>query len=318
MAKVLLTGGSSFSGLWIAEALAAAGYQVTAPMRRSRADYSGLRAERVERLAKSVDVVFNAPFASPAFSELAGDGFDLLAHHAADIPNYRSADYDVMDGVSRNLLGAEAVLSAFAKAGGKAVIATGTAFEAGEGRAEAGDLAVSPYGLSKTLTNEALRHLTRWRDLKFGKFVIAGPFGPLEEGRFGWSLFQRWFADEAGLVRTPLYVRDNIPVPLLGQAYAALARDMLTEAGPDQKVARPSGFVGTQEAFAHLLAREMAPRLGLACAVEAAPQPALTEPLVRVNSDPWITPGWPAEAFWDDYAAYYRRIAAAGLLSAPA
>ena len=70
--------------------------------------------------------------------------------------------------------------------------------------------------------------------------------------------------------------------------------------------------------FAHLLAREMAPRLGLACAVEAAPQPALTEPLVRVNSDPWITPGWPAEAFWDDYAAYYRRIAAAGLLSAPA
>ena len=51
---------------------------------------------------------------------------------------------------------------------------------------------------------------------------------------------------------------------------------------------------------------------------QAAPQPALTEPLVRVNSDPWITPGWPAEAFWDDYAAYYRRIAAAGLLSAPA
>lgn len=318
MAKVLLTGGSSFSGLWIAEALAAAGYQVTAPVRRSRADYSGLRAERVERLASSVEVVFEAPFASPTFADLAGAGFELLAHHAADIPNYRSADYDVMDGVNRNLSGAEAALSAFAKAGGKAMIATGTAFEAGEGRPEAGDLAVSPYGLSKTLTNEALRHFARWRGLKFGKFVIAGPFGPLEEGRFGWSLFQRWFADEAGLVRTPRYVRDNIPVPLLGQAYVALADDLLGGVAPDQKVARPSGFVGTQEAFAHLLAREMAPRLGLACRVEVAPQPELSEPLVRVNSDPWITPAWPAAEFWDDYAAYYQRIAAAGLLSAPA
>ena len=318
MAKVLMTGGSSFSGLWIAEALAAAGHRVVAPVQRARVDYSGLRAERVERLASSVEVVFEAPFASRVFSELAGSDFDLLAHHAADIPNYRSADYDVMDGVNRNLLGAEPVLSAFAKAGGRAVIATGTAFEAGEGRAEAGDLAISPYGLSKTLTNEALRHFARWRDLRFGKFVIAGPFGPLEEGRFGWSLFQRWFADEPGMVRTPRYVRDNIPVPLLGQAYVALARDLLDEAGQVEQIARPSGFVGTQEAFAQLLSREMAPRLGMACRVEAASQPQLIEPLVRVNSDPWITPDWPATRFWDDYAAYYQRIAAAGLLSAPA
>ncbi|MDP1600739.1 NAD(P)-dependent oxidoreductase [Phenylobacterium sp.] len=318
MAKILLTGASSFSGLWIAEALAAAGYQVTAPVRRPWAYYSGLRAERIERLATSVEVVFEAPFASSVFSELAGDGFDLLAHHAADIPNYRSADYDVMDGVSRNLLGAEVVFSAFAKAGGKAVIATGTAFEAGEGQAEPGDLAVSPYGLSKTLTNEAIRHFARWRGLKFGKFVIAGPFGPLEEGRFGWSLFQRWFADEAGLVRTPRYIRDNIPVPLLGKAYVLLAGDLLNAAGPDQKIARPSGFVGTQEAFAHLLAREMSPRLGLACRIEAAPQPELIEPLVRVNSDPWITTDWPAVRFWDDYAAYYQRVASSGMLSGPA
>jgi len=318
MAKILMTGASSFSGLWIAEALAAAGHEVTAPVRRARTDYSGLRAERVERLATSVQLVFEAPFASPAFAELAGGGFDVLAHHAADIPNYRSASYDVMEGVNRNLLGAEAVLSAFASSGGKAVIATGTAFEAGEGHAEPGDLAVSPYGLSKTLTNEALRHFACWRGLSFGKFVIAGPFGPLEEGRFGWSLFQRWFAGEAGLVRTPRYVRDNIPVPLLAQAYAALVRDLMDGAEADQKISRPSGFVGTQEAFAHLLAREMAPRLGLACRVEAASQPELAEPLVRVNSDPWITPDWPQAVFWDDYAAYYQRIAAAGLLSAPA
>ena len=34
MAKILLTGGSSFSGLWIAQALADAGHQVTAAVTR--------------------------------------------------------------------------------------------------------------------------------------------------------------------------------------------------------------------------------------------------------------------------------------------
>jgi hypothetical protein len=52
--------------------------------------------------------------------------------------------------------------------------------------------------------------------------------------------------------------------------------------------------------------------------VELADQPTLTEPEVRINSDPWLRPGWDEAGFWDDYADYYRRVAAAGLLDAPA
>lgn len=318
MARVLLTGASSFTGLWIAEALAAAGHQVTAPLRRERGDYSGLRRERVERLAATTEVVFDAPFASPRFLDLVRGGFDLLAHHAADIPNYRAADYDVAEGVARNIAGAEAVFDALASSGGAAAIATGTTFEAGEGGGGPGDVAVSPYGLSKTLTNEALRNFARWRGLHFGKFVIAAPFGPLEEGRFAWSLFQSWFAGRPGQVRTPRYVRDNIPTPLLGRAYAALAERLLADAAPKEAFGRPAGFIGTQEAFARRLAVEMAPRLHLACEVEALPQPELAEPEVRVNSEPWLMADWDAGAFFDDYASYYRRIAAEGLLAAPA
>ena len=58
MARILLTGASSFTGLWIAEALAAAGYEVVAPLTRDADAYPGLRGERVARLAGSAARVF--------------------------------------------------------------------------------------------------------------------------------------------------------------------------------------------------------------------------------------------------------------------
>ena len=46
-----------------------------------------------------------------------------------------------------------------------------------------------------------------------GKFVIPDPF--FEEPRFYNYLVQSWLKAEVPAVRTPLYVRDNIPVDLL-------------------------------------------------------------------------------------------------------
>ena len=43
--RVLLTGGSSFTGCWFARGLALAGHEVTATLRSS--SYDGVRAERV-------------------------------------------------------------------------------------------------------------------------------------------------------------------------------------------------------------------------------------------------------------------------------
>ena len=125
MARILLTGASSFTGLWIAEALAGAGHEVVAPLRRGAEDYPGLRGERVVQLAASADRVFGTPLDSDAFRDLAQTGrFDLFAHHAADIPGYRSPDYDVAAGVARNLAGAEAAVEAVAAGGCRALVST--------------------------------------------------------------------------------------------------------------------------------------------------------------------------------------------------
>ncbi|MCA6238859.1 MAG: NAD(P)-dependent oxidoreductase, partial [Phenylobacterium sp.] len=169
MARILLTGASSFTGLWIAEALAAAGHEVVAPLTRQADGYPGLRGERVARLSASSARVFEAPLDSDRFRDLARTGgFDLFAHHGADIPGYRSPDYDVAAGVARNLAGAGPAVRAAADGGCRVLISTATVFEPGEGGEGPDAPAVSPYGLSKGLTGQALAGFAEEVGLSFG------------------------------------------------------------------------------------------------------------------------------------------------------
>lgn len=316
MAAILLTGATSFSGLWIAQALARAGHQVSAPVRRGRDDYAGIRRERLRALSEVAEVIFAHPIESPQFLELsASRAWDVLAHHAADIAGYRSPDYDVSAGLARNTEGAGPVLSALSRGGLRAVVVTGTSFEAGEGGSATDILAASPYGLSKTLTNQYWRHAVRWRGLRFGKFVIAAPFGPWEQGRLTWSLFQSWLSGAAAVVRAPHYVRDNLPACLLAEAYAGLVAQLL-DGNTDERIARPAGFVGPQGGFARRVALEAEARLGRSCPVEDRPDLAPDEPLVRVNAGPSLVRGWNDPTFWDGYVAYYQDLQARGLLDA--
>jgi nucleoside-diphosphate-sugar epimerase len=305
--RVLLTGASSFTGLWIAEALAAAGFDVVAPLLRPRSEYDPERLARIARVERAAEVVYGCPFGSEAFLELVRGqgGFAALAHHAADVTGYRDPGFDAAAAVARNLAGAPRALSLLAERGARVVLATGTVFEAGEGSSPDAPLAVTPYGLSKTLTNIAFQHYGAWAGLRFGRFVIPSPYGAYEQQRsFPAYLFRSWFAGETPEVRTPLYLRDHLPAPRLARAYAdqlaALLRD---PAAPD--VARPSGWVATQGEFAQKVAAEAARRLGRECRLSFADQTDFPEPLRRVNRDPAPTEGWDEAAFWDEYVGWY-------------
>jgi nucleoside-diphosphate-sugar epimerase len=249
---VLLTGASSFTGLAIAEALADAGFQVIAPLRRPRADYEPEPLARIARLTQRAEVVFDHPFGSPGLLELVAARPEIraLAHHAADVTGYRDPSFDAQAAVQRNLAGAQPVLSALAGQGARVVVVTGTVFEAGEGGPTDEPLAVTPYGLSKTLTNIAFQHYAAWAGLAFGRFVIPSPYGVFEQQRsFPAYLFRSWFAGERPVVRTPLYLRDHLPAPLLGRAYARHLSALLDGAASDP-VARPSGWRAPQGDFA--------------------------------------------------------------------
>ncbi len=307
--KVLLTGASSFTGYWFADALSAAGAHVVAPLRAAAASYGeGARAERVRRLKTVAEIVDEAPFGSPRFLDLAGaGGYDLLCHHAAKVGDYRSPDFDIAGALAENTADLRAVLDILAKRGSKGVVLTGSVFEQDEGAGEAPLIAFSPYGLSKGLTAAVVSHRCREVGLRYAKFVIPNPFGPLEEPRFCAYLIRTWKKGEAAKVNTPAYVRDNIPVSLLAKAYAKFASQ--TAAGTGKAKLNPSGYVESQGAFAERFAAAMRPRLSLACGLDLATQTDFSEPMMRVNIDSAAryVPGWDETAAWDEVAEGYRR-----------
>jgi UDP-glucose 4-epimerase len=306
--KVLLTGASSFTGYWFARALNEAGAHVVAPLRDAVANYrDGARAERVRRLSEAAEIVEAAPFGSDRFIDLAkAGGYGVLCHHAARVGDYRSPDFDVPGALQENTANLRAVLEALARDGLKSLVMTGSVFEQNEGAGETPLVAFSAYGLSKGLTADLVRHRCREFGLRFGKFVIPNPFGPLEEPRFCAYLVRTWRKGEIARVNTPSYIRDNIHVSLLAAAYAKFVGEIAAGEGRDKL--NPSGYVETQGAFAERFAAAMRPRLRVECGIELAKQTDFSEPLMRVNVDSAARylGGWNEAAAWDQTAESYR------------
>lgn len=305
--KVLLTGASSFSGYWFAEKLAAAGATIVAPLRGSPQSYSGVRAERVRQLSSVAEIVSETSFGDDRFLALAGQrDFDVFCHHAARVADYRSLDFDVAAAVAENTRHFRGMLERMTARGLRAVVATGSVFEQDEGAGNSPLRAFSPYGLSKGLTWQIIRHWCIHFGLPLGKFVIANPFGPLEEPRFVAHLVNCWRRGDIAEVRTPRYLRDNIHVDLLAFAYARFVRE--TVMGGRGGRLGPCGYLETQGSFAERAANELGPRLGFDCRVNLLSQTDFSEPLARINTD-MIEPGgygWSEAAAWDALAHYYR------------
>src|SRR5213075_2622062 len=121
--RILFTGASSFSGFHFVTALAKAGHEMVCPVRGSIGAYSGLRAERVKRLQPVSRLVENILFGDDVFFKLIGESgpFDLLCHHAAEVANYKSPDFNPIRALENNTRNLAAVLSTLKKSSAKAI-----------------------------------------------------------------------------------------------------------------------------------------------------------------------------------------------------
>lgn len=307
--KILFTGASSFTGAWFVQELTKAGHSVTAIFKSPLDVYTGLRLERINLISPYCETVFDCSIASDAFYKvIQSENWDLFCHHAADVTNYKSPDFNPIAALHNNSGDLKNILKEFQKKGCNKVLLTGSVFEQNEGAGSEGLRAVSPYGLSKGLTSDVFRYYCEIAKMKLAKFVIPNPFGPYEEFRFTSFLVQNWFAKKSVLVSMPSYVRDNIHVSLLAKAYARFAEHI--DSTPGFAKINPSCYPESQGAFTARFASEMRKRLPLECEYELGIQKDFSEPKVRLNTD-LLDPdenGWDEEKAWDQLANYYETI----------
>ena len=305
--KILFTGASSFTGFWFVKTLAGVGHDVVCPLTGELDRYSGERRRRIEALKPFCLFVASAPFGSEKFLRLVdAEACHLLCHHAADVTNYRSPDFEPLSALRHNTHNLRAVLAGMKERGGRAVVLTGSVFENDEG--VGGELlyAASPYGLSKGLTFQFVRHYCHEAGIPLGKFVIPNPFGPFEEPRFTAFLMTSWKVGHPAEVKTPDYVRDNIHVDLLALAYVNFIEKTAATMEPLRKT-NPSGYVESQGEFAQRVVREVRTRTGWACELRLAQQTDFSEPLGRTNSEPAAQrfSDWDEKRAWDEFTRFY-------------
>ena len=307
--RILFTGGSSFTGYWFIRELSAAGHDVVAVFRNPLSTYEGVRGKRVAALSEHCQAITECAFGDDDFLDLISKGgpWDVLCHHAADVTDYKSEDFDVVGALSNNVLNVDAILSALRETGCKRIALTGSVFEQDEGVGSGAMDAFSAYGLSKGLTHDVFRYFAMRHDMHLGKFVIPNPFGPFEEPRFTSYLVRCWYNQDVAKVNTPSYVRDNIHVSLLAKSYVHFVEQLPSESG-GLSALHPSGYPESQGAFTLRFAAAMRERLGLACDVELLEQTSFDEPRVRINTDipDYEALGWIESDSWDALAAYYR------------
>ena len=296
--KVILTGASSFSGMWLAKELTAAGHDVIALIRRRPEEYQGVRKKRVEYVSKLCRTEYGYSFGSEKFRKfLSAVPCDLFCHHAAEVEDYKSPDFNVAKALTANTCEIQKTLCSLNCRG---IILTGSVFEP-----ENDQPAVSAYGLSKGLTWSVFSYYAEQIKIPLAKFVIPNPFGPFEEMRFTSFLICEWKRGNIAEILTPDYVRDNIPVSLLAKSYVDFAERFLKK--NSFMTFRPSFYAESQGEFTKRFAGNMEKRLGFACPFVLKKQISFPEPKVRVNTDRLDAKKleWKEELAWDELAAYY-------------
>ena len=116
--KILFTGGSSFTGYWFINELAAEGHDVVAVFRRKPEEYSDdLRRQRIQALSDKCHQVFCTSFGDDKFLELINEqGPDVLCCHGAEVTNYNKPEFDALNAVANNTYRLPNVLDAMTSA----------------------------------------------------------------------------------------------------------------------------------------------------------------------------------------------------------
>ena len=301
--RIALTGASSFTGIWIAQAFARDRWELHAHTLGEGGATGGLPAIRMRVLAQHAEHVHLGLRAEAG--ELAHwirqNRPEIWIHHHHWMESFRSPQYDTARADAVGLDPLVGILDALRESGCRGIIHTGSYFEPGEG-GQPETATATPYAVSKRKVWLEMKRLAAERGIPLAKCVIPNPVGPLEnEDRLLPMMISKARAGEPLMLSSPKSQGDQLPVFELARCYLKLAEGLIGGAGP--QVARPSGWVSEIEAWVeHVNAELIVKRLGLpGLRIEKGSAPSTAQ---HRNSEP-VSVDWPA--FWGRYAAEYRK-----------
>ena len=300
--RILITGPTSFTGVFFIEALAKAGHEVYATSTQTISSYTGLRGLRANKASMYATIHENIQFGDDAFLHLLeSESFDVYCHHGAWTKDYRGMNYDFERAFANNTRSVNNVCRHLAKNGCRKIIVSGSIFE------EADPL-FSPYGLVKKMTSDTIQFYGMHFGMHVSKFVIPNPFGPLDNPKVLDKLGREWLAERVARLNVPPYIRDNIPVTLLAMGFAKWVEKCPETVGASSYA--PSGYISTIDEFIERVAKAFRSRLNLECAVEMETQTERSQPMILVNKTPLqaLFDEWDEKAFWDALVAHQVQI----------
>jgi len=291
--RILITGPSSFSGSFFIEALSKAGHEVVTTLTKTQSCYHGIRLQRLQKSMQYATVHEQICFGDEQFIELVHrESFDVFCHHGAWTESYNSMNYDFEKAFANNTRSMNRVCQILAANGCQKIIVSGSIFAECEEP-------FSPYGLVKRLTTQTTTFYGTHFGMHVSSFVIPNPFGPLDNPKLIHYLSTEWSANRIPSIRTPEYIRDNIPITLLALGFVHWVEQCPSTVGVSSF--KPSGYISTMEDFIQRVAQVFRGATSWECVVDIEPQTDFSQPMKLVNDVPLmgLFQSWNEQVFWD-------------------
>jgi len=296
--NILFTGASSFTGMHFVKSLVAQRHNLICIFTQSKDSYTGIRRARIQEILPKIRPIWNTRFGDATFlTVLNNHRIDTYTHHMAWTKGYNTTTYDKDRAIQNNTHQLSAVLQSLERNGCRQVLLTGSVFEGKDVDCRQGTAPFEAHGEAKKETT--MRFLTAQTSIPIRRFIIPNPFGTFDQQRFVEYLHLSWLNNRTPHLLYPDNIRDNIPIPLLQNAYLRFVhnRDL---------VLAPSGFIESNASFAHRIAKVFAKHFGYSTPLHIDTNKDDNQPLWLSNTDT-ETSSWDEELFWRTLCHHYEQ-----------
>ncbi len=251
MKKIIITGISSFTGMWFANALIKKNFKVYGTLTKRKHQYKNIVLKRIVNLNKKIKIFDKLDYNSTNLTKIIIKyKFEYFHYHGFYTKDYNNSNFKFYKANFINNYNIERIIKLLKENNCKRFIYTGSIFEKKEGIYNESNDAISYYGLSKSVTFSLIKLYCKKYKLPLMKIVIPNPFGEFENKKFNFYIVNKWKNNEIPKISFPNYIRDNIYIKDLIKYY--ILEICKNEFRSFIKII-PSGYSCSNEIFTNIL-----------------------------------------------------------------